>query len=358
LEVSLKVDTARRRPIEAHHSATHIMHWALHQHVGKEVSQQGSLVAPDRLRFDFNSDALTPEQIAAVEKAVNEKVAEGGAVSWKEVPHADVKDRSDIMQFFGDKYGDTVRVVQIGGEAGALDGYSMELCGGTHVRDTSEIGKFIIKSEGAIAAGTRRIEAVSGEAADAFVAERVTALKEEAEGFEAKFAKAGSALGEDATEAPASPDGADLAAWTTYRDAIKTAAANADKALKKQQSAGAAAEADAKLVELIEAAGGDVPLIAEPFEGSPALLQELLNGVKKRQFAGVAVFTVNDGDKVHLGVVVAKAFTERFQAGALLGDLAPLIGGKGGGKPEMARGAGGDPSGVEALIAKARELVS
>ena len=153
--ITIRVDADRRRPIEAHHSATHLMHWALHQHVGEEVSQQGSLVAPDRLRFDFNSDALTPEQIAAVEDSVNEKIAEGSTISWQEVPHADVKERADIMQFFGDKYGELVRVVQIGGGDKALDGYSMELCGGTHVRNTSEIGKFIIKSEGAIAAGTR-----------------------------------------------------------------------------------------------------------------------------------------------------------------------------------------------------------
>ena len=261
------------------------------------------------------------------------------------------------MQFFGDKYGELVRVVQIGGGDKTLDGYSMELCGGTHVRNTKEIGNFIIKSEGAIAAGTRRIEAACGAAAEAYVAERVGGLKADAEGFVAKFGKANSQLGDAALAEPAKPAGDDLAEWTAYSAALKAAAADADKALKKKQSAGAAAEADAKLAELIEAAAGDVPLIAEAFEGSPALLQELLNGVKKKQFAGVAVFTVNDGDKVHLGVTVAKDFTDRFQAGKILGELAPLVGGKGGGKPEMARGAGSDPGGIDALIAKARELV-
>ncbi len=356
-KVTVKVDAARRRPIEAHHSATHLLHWALHQHVGDEVSQQGSLVAPDRLRFDFNSDALNAEQLAAVEDAVNAKVAEDGAVSWQEVPHADIKDRADIMQFFGDKYGELVRVVQIGGSGGALDGYSMELCGGTHVRSTSEIGRFIIKSEGAIAAGTRRIEAACGEAAEEYIDGRIAALKEEAENFAAKFAKANTELDDAALAAPAAPEGDGLASWTAYRDAVKAAAAEADKALKKKQAAGAAAEADAKLAGLIAAADGEVPLIAEAFEGSPALLQELLNGMKKKQFAGVGVVTVDDGQKVHLGVAVAKALTDRFQAGALLAELAPLVGGKGGGKPEMARGAGDDPSGIGVLLEKARELV-
>ncbi len=355
--VTIKVDAARRRPIEAHHSATHLLHWALHQHVGDEVAQQGSLVAPDRLRFDFNSDALTPGQLAAVEDAVNAKVAEAATVSWKEVPHAEVKERADIMQFFGDKYGERVRVVQIGGDAGALDGYSMELCGGTHVKDTGQIGAFVIKSEGAIAAGTRRIEAACGEAAEAYVAERISALREEAEGFKTKLESANAELGGDAVAAPVSEgDAGAIATWSAYRDALREAAAEADKAVKKAGAARAAAEADAKLGELIAAATGDPPLIAEAFEGSPALLQELLNGTKKHGFGGVAVFTVHDGEKVHLGVTVAKAHTDRFQAGKLLGELAPLIGGKGGGKPEMARGAGGDPSGVEALHAKAREL--
>ena len=356
-KVTIKVDAARRRPIEAHHSATHLLHWALHQHVGEDVAQQGSLVATDRLRFDFNSDALSAEQIAAVEESVNAKVAEAGEVSWQEVLHTDIKERADIMQFFGDKYGEQVRVVQIGGGSGALDGYSMELCGGTHVRNTADIGKFIIKSEGAIAAGTRRIEAACGEAAASYIAGQIATLKEESANLLAKLEPINAKLGDDAIAIPVAPTDESHSAWMAHRDTIKSAAAGADKALKKKQAAGAAAEADAKLAELIAAADGDVPLIAESFEGSPALLQELLNGMKKKQFAGVGVVTVTDGDKVHLGIAVAKALTDRFQAGKILAELAPLIGGKGGGKPEIARGAGNDPSGVEALLEKARELI-
>ena len=164
-KVTLKIDTSRRRPIEAHHTATHLLHWALHEAVSKDASQQGSSVDEHRLRFDFNSVALTPEQLTAMEEMVNGAIKQDMAVSWTEVLHASIKDRTDIMQFFGDKYGETVRVVEIGGKRNALDGYSMELCGGTHVSNTGEIGLFKIKSEGAIASGVRRIEAVCGEAA-------------------------------------------------------------------------------------------------------------------------------------------------------------------------------------------------
>jgi alanyl-tRNA synthetase len=135
-EVTLSIDPTRRRPIEAHHSATHLLHWALHEVVSTDAAQQGSMVSRNRLRFDFNSGALSPEQIDALEEKVNNSIEAGEAVSWQEVPHASIKDRKDIQQFFGDKYGDEVRVVQIGGQQGKLDGYSMELCGGTHVRNT------------------------------------------------------------------------------------------------------------------------------------------------------------------------------------------------------------------------------
>src|SRR4029077_12123975 len=136
--------------------------WALHEVVNKEASQKGSFVGPDKLTFDFNSAPLTPQQVADIEKLVNERILENAGVSWTEVPYPAVKNRKDVMQFFGDKYGEIVRVVQIGGHAARLDGYSMELCGGTHTRATGEIGLFRIVGETAIAAGIRRIEAVAG----------------------------------------------------------------------------------------------------------------------------------------------------------------------------------------------------
>ena len=151
--VTVEYDAARRAAIQRHHTVTHLLHWALHEVVSREASQKGSFVGPDKLTFDFNSAALTPAQVRDVERLVNERIVENAGVSWTEMPYAEVKSRPQVMQFFGDKYGDTVRVVQIGGHAAKLDGYSMELCGGTHTRATGEIGLFRIVSEAAIAAG-------------------------------------------------------------------------------------------------------------------------------------------------------------------------------------------------------------
>src|ERR1017187_1282316 len=139
----LYVDVGRRHAIERHHTVTHILHWALHELVSPDAAQKGSYVGPDKLTFDFSSAALTPEQKRDVETLVNEKIAENSLVLPKEISYDDAKKRSDIQQFFGDKYGDKVRVIQIGGTTDAegyasLDGYSMELCGGTHVHATGD----------------------------------------------------------------------------------------------------------------------------------------------------------------------------------------------------------------------------
>src|SRR5207247_11381807 len=137
--VRISVDADRRKLIQGHHTVTHLLHWALHEVVSKDAAQKGSYVGPDKLTFDFNSGPLTQRQIADIEKLVNERILENAAVSWTEVSYAAVKTRKDVLQFFGEKYGDNVRVVQIGGMAGELNGYSMELCGGTHTRATGEI---------------------------------------------------------------------------------------------------------------------------------------------------------------------------------------------------------------------------
>ena len=323
--VTLDLDRDRRRAIESHHTATHLLHWALHEIVSPDATQQGSSVSPDRLRFDFNSKALTPEQISAMEDKVNAAVQEGATVSWKEVPHTEVKGREDIMQFFGDKYGDLVRVVQIGGEAKALNGYSMELCGGTHIRNTAEIGLFKIKSEGAIASGVRRIEALCGEAAQAY-------LKEEA----AKEVEAKSVALEKLDAVNQKLKALDAETFSVAADAsadeVKVTAVEADKALKKAQAAGAAKMANALLADL-DLSGN----LVIRTEGPAALLQELMNGLKQSQFAQAAVCIVDDGDKLHLGALVGTDSDQN--AGKLIQTLAPIAGGKGGGKPDMARGA-------------------
>src|SRR5437773_2975475 len=179
--VTVKIAVPRRRAIERHHTVTHILHWALHEIVSRDATQKGSYVGPDKLTFDFSSAALTPEQKGNVEKLVNERIAENAPVSWTEIPYAEAKQRKEIQQFFGEKYGDKVRVLQIGGDPKKLNGYSMELCGGTHVRSTSEIGSFRIVKEEAIAAGIRRIEAVAGDAARTWAQEEATRHQEKFE---------------------------------------------------------------------------------------------------------------------------------------------------------------------------------
>jgi len=340
----IKLDTERRAPIEAHHTATHLLHWALHEVVSAEATQQGSSVSPDRLRFDFNSKALSPDQIEAMEAKVNAAIKEDATVSWTELPYAEVKGRPDIMQFFGDKYGDRVRVVQIGGEAQSLSGYSMELCGGTHVNHTAKIGRFKIKSEGAIAAGVRRIEAVCGEAADAYLREEA-AKEAEAKTHAAEKLSvtndALKALGAEPFQVSASASS----------EEIKAAVVEADKTLKKVQAASAAKVA-CELTEALDFSANHTITA----EGSPALLQELINAFKQEQFQQAAFFIVDDGDKLHLGALVGKA--SELNAGELIRNLAPLAGGKGGGKPDMARGAAPERDQIRLLETKAREALN
>lgn len=342
--VQIALDRSRRAPIEAHHTATHLLHWALHEVVSADATQQGSSVTPDRLRFDFNSKPVTKEQIAAMEEKVNACIQKAETVSWIEQPYTEVKGREDIMQFFGDKYGDLVRVVQIGGESKALDGYSMELCGGTHVRNTSEIGLFKIKSEGAISAGVRRIEAFCGKAAEAYLKE-VEAKEAEDKAVQLeKLEKANAAL--KALDADTFSVDASATA-----EQVKEVAINADKALKKAQAAGAAKMANTLLAEIDTSKS-----VVLATEGPAALLQELLNGLKQNQFANAAFFIVNDGDKLHLGALGGGESGQN--AGALIKELAPIAGGKGGGKPDMARGAAPQIDKAAELEAKAKATLS
>jgi alanyl-tRNA synthetase len=369
-KVTLKLDASRRRPIEAHHSATHLLHWALHEVVSADAAQQGSSVDENRLRFDFNSAAVTPAQVAAMEEKVNAAITAQDSVSWTEVKHADIKGRADIMQFFGDKYGDVVRVVQIGGQSNALNGYSQELCGGTHVRNTREIGLFKIKSEGAVASGVRRIEAVCGEAAWAYLNEAVEKWDHELKAAAAKLKAANerlASLGEApvtvnefphimdsmlAERADIAQINATFAHGQRTLDETQAAAIEAEKRFKKIQSSAAAKMADEALAELITKGQ---PIVVS-FESDASLLQELQNGLKKKNFAGPALLIVDDGEKLHLATYCGEtALAAGHKAGDLLRDLAALAGGKGGGKPDQARGAAPDRSKLEELKAAATQ---
>ena len=326
--VSLEVDAARRRATETHHTATHLLHWALHEVVGPAATQKGSYVGPDRLRFDFNSSALTPEQVLAVEDLVNRRALANDPVMWREVPHAEVRDRRDIMQQFSDKYGATVRVVQIGGYQGSFNGYSMELCAGTHVRATGEIGAFKIVSESAISAGVRRIEAVAGLAALNYHQEHAAALAARVRELEAKLAEMAKAQ-------------------------------EKDKAGALRKNAEAFVESLWSKIDT----SASVPRVIERVdlgEAGPELLASALNALKGRNFKGVAVLAgVGTGAdrSVHLAVGVSPEFTGRFNAGKVLQQLAPIIGGKGGGKGDVARGAGKDADKIPELLKRAAGLL-
>ena len=363
----IELDRARRAPIEAHHTATHLLHWALHEVVSRDAAQQGSSVSPDRLRFDFNAKAVTPEQITAIEEKVNASISAGDLVSWIEVPHTEVKDHKDIMQFFGDKYGDLVRVVQIGGGDKTLDGYSMELCGGTHVTNTKDIGLFKIKSEGAIASGVRRIEAVCGQSAWNWLSELAGKAAIEEESLRTKLDQANAKLteaGQDAVEHTEFPrimgalltEGGDfhqintaIQSYQKHLTSLREASIGAEKKVKKAQAAGAARMADSLLAE--SKLTGNIVINTE---GPAALLQELINGLKKLHFTHAAFFIVDDGDKLHLGALCGEDGNNAGHgAGKLIKDLAPIAGGKGGGKPDMARGAAGERDNANKLQAAA-----
>ena len=370
-EVTLSIDPNRRRPIEAHHSATHLLHWALHELVSADAAQQGSLVSRNRLRFDFNSGALSTDQIEALEQKVNACIEAGEPVSWQEVPHAEVKDRLDIQQFFGDKYGEQVRVVQIGGQPGALDGYSMELCGGTHVRNTKDIGLFKIKSEGAIASGIRRIEAVCGTSAYDWMRSNIEKAGEDEKELRGRLKSLNeklAALDAETVNYPQFPhiiagllgsgsfeqQNAVYNDWLRHVEGLKAATVEADKSLKKAQAAGAARVASGLLGEID--LSGNVVLSTD---GPAALLQELINGLKSRRFTHAAFCIVNDGDKLHLGALCGdQAKAAGLMAGKLIQSLAPIAGGKGGGKPDMARGAAPELGKAGELEAKAKEALA
>lgn len=331
-KVELEVDKDRRSSIERHHTVTHLLHWALHEVVSREATQKGSFVGPDKLTFDFNNAPLTPQQVRDVEKLVNERIVENAHVSWQEVPYSEVKARPEIMQFFGDKYGDTVRVVQIGGQPRALNGYSMELCGGTHTRATGEIGLFRIVGEGAVAAGVRRIEAVAGLTAyeqALYDSQRIVALAQQV--------------------------GAPIADLEKRIDGLLSQQKDLEKQLKALQQKQAAAAASELLSKVTTGASG-VPLIAAQVAGTGDELQGLAEALKGR-FQGVVTLVGAAGDQVALVASVSPEHTKAIQAGKIIQTIAPIVGGKGGGRPDFARGAGKDASKIGDALAKAKELV-
>jgi alanyl-tRNA synthetase len=331
--VTLSVDQPRRNAIQRHHTVTHLLHWALHEVVSKDASQKGSFVGPDKLTFDFNSAPLTPQQVADVEKLVNERILENAPVTWLELPYAEVKKNTAIIQFFGEKYGDTVRVLQIGGGAGQLNGYSMELCGGTHTRATGEIGLFRIVGENAIAAGVRRIEAVAGLEAYRKATDELALIK----------------LLAGKVNSPVHELEKKIESLLEHQKEI-------EKQLKVAQQR-EASNAASLLLEEIKTING-IPAIIHNLGGVDGdFLQAVADSLKSR-FKGVIVL----GGGPHRGSValvaaVTPEFTAKVQAGKIIQQIAPIVGGKGGGKPDNARGGGKDAGKLDEALAKARTLL-
>jgi alanyl-tRNA synthetase len=330
--VQLSVDPSRRNAIQRHHTVTHLFHWALHEVASKDALQKGSYVGPEKLTFDFNSAPLTSQQIRDIEKLVNERIVENGAVSWTEIPYSEAKSRNDITHLFGEKYGDRVRVVQIGGDREKLNGYSMELCGGTHTRSTGEIGLFRIVGESAIAAGVRRIEAVAGNLAYA-------QARHDADLLVTLAGKINSPLHE-------------------LEKKIESLLAHQKEIEKQLKSAQQREAAHAAKSLVTRARPGAVPAIIENLGATDGdTLQTIADSLKSQFHGAILLAGALDGN-VSLVAAVTPDFTNKIQAGKIIQAIAPIVGGKGGGRPESARGGGKDSSKLNEALSKAAELIA
>ena len=330
--VHLDVDVQRRDKIRANHSATHLAHAALRNQLGEHVTQKGSLVAQDRLRFDFSHPKpLSADDIAKIEAEVNAEIQANIEVSTR-LMSPDEAVEAGALALFGEKYGDEVRVLSMGRHSDDGCTYSVELCGGTHVKATGDIGVFRIISEGAVSSGVRRIEALTGEAARDWLVSREEALKE-----------AASVIRATPEEVPVR-----IAALLDDRRRLEKELAEAQKALALGGGGGASADGL-----------GDEDVDGTSFSGqileglNPKELRPLLDEAKARMGSGIAaICAVNDG-KAAFAVGVTDDLTERFSAVDLVRLGVEALGGKGGGgRPDMAQGGGPDGSkGDEALAA-------
>jgi alanyl-tRNA synthetase len=353
--VRVSVDADRRRAIQGHHTVTHLLHWALHEVVSRDASQKGSYVGHEKLTFDFSSAPLTKQQVRDVEKLVNEKIAENAPVSWTEVPYAEVKKRNDVIQFFGEKYGDIVRVLQIGGALGALNGYSMELCGGTHVRSTSEIGPFRIVKEEAIAAGIRRIEAVAGDAAGGWANQEAARQQEK---FEALARKKPDTVPMPVfkNDATTSEMLQQIDARAAHLEKVEVEVRDWEKQTAKTTEAELRSRAAQIANQLAASHEGKDFCVAEVQGGDGKLLQAVADALKSKLNGPIFLVGATNGS-VALVAFVPKEMSARLQANKLVQQIAPIVGGKGGGRSENAQGAGKDASKIAEALAKARELL-
>ena len=328
--VQLTVDAARRDRIRANHSATHLVHAALRNRLGAHVTQKGSLVAEDRFRFDFSHPkALTAEEIAQVEADVNAQIRSNDPVSTRLMTPDDAI-AAGAMALFGEKYGDEVRVLSMG--QADDHSYSVELCGGTHVRALGDIALFKIISESAVSSGVRRIEALTGEAARAWLNARDEALK-----------AAAAALKTSPDEVPAR-----VAAMAEALKKAERELADARKALALG-GAGAGGAAAGPAIEQV----GDTAFLAQVVDGlDPKELRGTVDGLKKQVGSGVAMLVaVNDG-RASVAVGVTDDKTAKLSAVDLVKRAVAALGGQGGGgRPDMAQGGGPDGKAADDAVA-------
>ena len=339
-DVAMTVDPIRRAQLRAHHSATHLLHEALRRHLGEHVTQKGSLVAPDRLRFDIShTKAISLDELRKIEDEVNERIRKNSSVDTRLMTPEEAI-AAGAMALFGEKYGEEVRVLSMGGEDGQK--YSVELCGGTHALRTGDIGLFRIIGEGAVSAGVRRIEAVAGAAAEEHVRHQAQLL-----------ADAAAVLKVRPEDLPAR-----LQALVDGQRKVERELADARKALALAGGGGAAASPADEVRDV-----GGVKLIGRVLNGVPGKeLKGMADEFKKKLGSGVvALIGVEDG-KASAVVGVTDDLSKSLSAVELVKAGVAALGGKGGGgRPDMAQGGGPDAAkasealkAIEAALAGAK----
>jgi alanyl-tRNA synthetase len=372
------VDETRRNATERNHSATHLVHEALRRILGDHLHQQGSLVAPDRLRFDFNHfEKITKDQLRAIEDVVNEKIALAVRVNalndpkdWVTIDEARRR-YPNVKMFFGDKYGDRVRIVEID------PSFSVELCGGTHVQNTRDIGIFKIVAESGIASGIRRIEAVTGQGVRRYVDERLAQVRVLDDHIRQLLEEVGSLerqLGKEPTpgggarplevrfDALAPDDVRRVDDAVSAREAEAARAADTLTSLRKDLSRVRVKSAAGGIDALVRQAGhveGIALVAARVDAGSMDELKQLGDALRARLQNGVGVLgAVIDGKAALVAVVTDDLLHKgRLQAGALVGAVARLVGGGGGGRPHLATAGGKDAAALDAALAQVPSIV-
>ena len=374
LQVTARVDRERRLNIQRNHSATHLVHEALRRVLGTHVHQQGSLVAPDHLRFDFpHFGKITPEEIRGIEEIVNGKIAENIAVNTEvDLPIEKARKIPNVKMFFGDKYGDVVRVVFID------EAYSVEFCGGTHVKETREIGLFKIISESGIASGVRRIEAVTGDGLRRYIEQRILAgktadeqiarLLEEKRSLERELGLPPGEGGVRVGPLPAqggvpSMDAIDrLSLALREREACAGRLAGETADLRRELSRNRVRTGASSIDDLISGArpvDGTLVVAAQVSASSMDELKSLGDALRGKLRSGVGVLAaVIDGKPSLVCVVTDDLISTRgLQAGRIVGEVAAALGGRGGGRPHLATAGGKDAGKLGAALGSVEGIV-